>query len=118
VVTACAMPPPAFLVTVCLPARAFVLVSLARFALTWRGPPFELLTSYVASPRHSARCARRRVRGIDAMNDSVRHKRLVEEHYVVFWSDVSNEMVTAQLIFEFEDHMMPAANRGLDGGHG
>jgi hypothetical protein len=46
--------------------------------------------------------------GIDAMNDSVRHKRLVEKHYVVFWSDVPNEMVAAQLIFEFEDHMMPA----------
>jgi hypothetical protein len=51
------------------------------------------------------------------MNDSVRHKRLVEEHYV-FWSDVSNEMVTARLIFEFEDHMMPAAHRGSDGRHG
>jgi hypothetical protein len=46
--------------------------------------------------------------GIDAMNDPVRHKRLVEEHYVVFWSDVPNEMVAAQLIFEFEDHVMPA----------
>ena len=38
--TACAMPPPAFLVPGCLPARAFVLVSLARFALTRLVPPF------------------------------------------------------------------------------
>lgn len=51
------------------------------------------------------------------MNDSVRHKRLVEQHYVVFWSNVPNEMVAAQLIFEFEDHMR-GANRGSDGGHG
>ena len=47
------------------------------------------------------------------MNDSVRHKRLVEQHYVVFWSDVPKEMVAAQLIFEFEDHMMPAGEPRL-----
>jgi hypothetical protein len=40
VVTACAMMAPAFLVTGCVPARAFVLVLLARFALTRLVPTF------------------------------------------------------------------------------
>ena len=40
--------------------------------------------------------------------DPVRHKRLVERDYVVFLSDVPDEMVAAQLIFDFENHVMPA----------
>jgi hypothetical protein len=40
VVTACAIAAPAFLVTVCFPARAFVLVLLARFAPTRLVPTF------------------------------------------------------------------------------
>jgi hypothetical protein len=37
---ACAMAAPGFLVTGCVPARAFVLVLLARFALTCSIPTF------------------------------------------------------------------------------
>jgi hypothetical protein len=40
VVTACAIAAPAFLVTVCLPGRAFVLVPLACFAPARLVPPF------------------------------------------------------------------------------